>query len=142
MTADETRLKASFMQWDIPTKKQKDLCPIYANGEAGRMDKLHITITALGNAATLIWDGTEIPYYEDKYVNELKTFPKGGYSGTNETVIIDRKILMKILDNMDSDYVKIKVKTDTPIRLFGQIGETPAGAAIAPRIDSDPEAME
>lgn len=139
MTADETRMKASFMQWDIPPKKQKDLCPIYANGEAGRMDKLHIAITALGNAATLIWHGAKMPYYEDKYVNELKTFPKGGYSDTNETVAVDRKILMKILDNMDSDHVLIKVSTDTPIRLFGMIGETPAGAAIAPRIDNTEE---
>ena len=139
MTADETRLKASFIQWDIPAKKQKDLSPIYANGEAGRMDKLHITITALGNAATLIWNGAEMPYYEDKYVNELKTFPKGGYSGPYETVAVDRKILMKILNNMNSDHVWIKVSADAPIRLFGMIGETPAGATIAPRIDNTEE---
>ncbi len=141
MTADETRLKASFIQWDIPTKKQKDLCPIYANGEAARMDAQHVTFTALGEAALNIWYGKGFPYYEDKYVNELKTFPQDN-GGPHEVVIIDRKILMRILDNMDSDYVKIKVKTDAPIRLFGQIGETPAGAAIAPRIDSDPERIE
>ena len=141
MTADETRMKASFMQWDIPAKKQKDLCPIYAKGEAARMDAKHITFTALEETALALWYGKAFPYYEDKYVNELRGFPaKDG--GPHETVIIDRKILMKILDNMDSDYVKIKVKTDEPIRLLGQIGETPAGAAIAPRIDTDPERME
>lgn len=141
MTADETRMKASFIQWDIPSKKQKDLCPIYANGEAARMDAQHITVTALGDTALALWYGKGFAYYEDKYVNELRGFPEDS-GGSFETVIIDRKILMKILDNMSSDYVKIKVKTDTPIRLFGQIGETPAGAAIVPRIDSDPEAME
>lgn len=141
MTADETRLKASFIQWDIPSKKQEDLSLIFEDGEAVRMDAQHVTFTALEEAALALWYGRQFSYFEHSHPDEEKTFPQDN-GGPHEVVIIDRKILMKILDNMDSDYVKIKVKTDAPIRLLGQIGETPAGAAIAPRIDSDLETIE
>ena len=117
MTADETRLKASFIQWDIPAKKQKDLSPIYANGEAARMDAQHIVSTALEETALALWYGREFSYFEHTHPDEEKTFPSNK-GETFETVIIDRKILLKILDNIDSDYVKIKVKTDAPIRLL------------------------
>ena len=47
-----------------------------------------------------------------------------------------------ILENMDSDFVRFKVSTDAPLRILGEIGETPAGAAIAPRIDCKEEGEE
>ena len=139
MTADQTRLKASFIQWDIPATKQEDLPSIFEDGELARMDSQHVTFTALGSVALALWNGETFSYCQHSHTHpgEEKDFPED--KGPIEIVSIDRKILLKILDNMDSDSVKIKVKTNAPIRLLGQIGETPAGAAIAPRINTEEE---
>ena len=134
MTADETRMKASFIQWDIPSKKQENLCPTSERGDAARMDSQHIVFTALEDAAEDIWYGNEFDYYEARDPLNLMKYPKNN-GGPFETVAIDRKILLKILSSMDSEFVRFKVSTDAPLRLLGEIGETPAGAAIAPRID-------
>lgn len=134
MTADETRMKASFIQWDIPAKKQENLYPASEHGEAARIDVKQIVFTALEDAAEAIWYGAEFPYYKASDPLNIKTFKKSDF-GPYETVTVDRKVLIKILENMDSDFVRFKVSTDAPLRLLGEIGETPAGAAIAPRID-------
>ena len=134
MTADETRMKAAFIQWDIPPKKQENLCLASEHGDAARMDARQIVFTALEDAAEAIWYGTELTYYKAEDPLNLMTFKKADF-GPYETVSVDRKALIKILENMDSDFVRFKVSTDAPLRLLGEIGETPAGAAIAPRID-------
>ncbi len=138
MTADETRMKAAFIQWDIPPKKQENLCPASEHGDAARMDAKHIVFTALEDAAEAIWYGKEFDYYMPEDPLYIKKFPKND-GLLYETVAVDRKILIKILDSMDSDFVRFKVSTDAPLRLLGEIGETPAGAAIAPRIDCKEE---
>jgi len=138
MTADETRMKASFIQWDIPSKKQENLNPTAEYGYAARLDPKHIALTALEDAAEAIWHGKEFDYYEAEDPLNLKKYAKND-GLLYETVTIDRKILIKILDNMDSDFIRFKVSTDAPFRLLGEIGETPAGAVIAPRIDCKEE---
>ncbi len=134
MTADETRMKAAFIQWDVPPKKQENLCPASEHGDAARMDARQIVFTALEDAAEAIWYGAEFSYYKASDPLNLRTFKKSDF-GPYETVAVDRKVLIKILENMDSDFVRFKVSTDAPLRLLGEIGETPAGAAIAPRVD-------
>lgn len=135
MTADETRMKASFIQWDIPSKKQSDLLPLYRDGDVGRMDGKHIVVTALGTAAVKLFNGVQFSYYTHDQPDVCKSFPKT--DSLRETVTIDRKILIKILEGMDSDYVRMKVTTNCPLKLMGEIGDMEAGALIAPRIDCE-----
>ena len=137
MTADKTRLKASFMQWDIPPKEQAYLSPVYRDGDAARMDYRHIVATALGNAAVKLFNGVQFSYYTHDQPDVCKLFPKT--DGMSETVTIDRKILIKILEGMDSDYVRMKVTTNCPLKLMGEIGGMEAGALIAPGIDCEGE---
>ena len=137
MTADETRLKAAFIQWDIPSKKQSDLLPLFRDGDVARMDRKHIVVTALGIAAVKLFNGVTFSYYTHDQPDICKSFPRT--DGLRETVAIDRKILIKILEGMSSDYVRLKVTTDCPLKLMGEIGDMEAGALIAPRIDKEEE---
>ena len=137
MTADETRLKAAFIQWDIPTKKQGDLLPFFRDGDVARMDEKHITFTALGLAAVKLFNGVEFCYYAHEQPDVCKTFAKN--DGLRETVTIDRKVLIKILEGMDSVHVRMKVTSNCPLRLMGAIGDTEAGAMIAPFITEEEE---
>ena len=54
MTADETRMKAAFIQWDIPPKKQKDLHPQISDGYLVRLAKDRIVFTGRSTAAAKI----------------------------------------------------------------------------------------
>ena len=51
-----------------------------------------------------------------------------------------RTWLIKLLQNMTSDYVRLRVDDDTMIMvMLGEVGEKPAAAIIAPRIDTEVE---
>ena len=141
MTADETRMKASFIQWDIPSKKQKDLPPEIRDGCLVRMDKERITFTGLSEAARLIWEADKFNYTrQDKDLcwEDSRTFD-GWEDFDSQTVAVNRQTLIKLLENMDSDNVKLCVLKDHPLRIKGLIGLTIASAMVAPIITEDEE---
>ena len=140
MTADTTRQEVRFVRWDIPAKKQEDLPERVRKGEIGRMDKGHVVITALGETADRLWDaGGEISLLytmQDNTDGEVRLWQCPTLD--NPTVsVYDRKILIALLENMDSDYVKLSLKSDYPVIMYGTIGEKSAAAMIAPRIEND-----
>lgn len=134
MTADETRLRAGFIQWDIPDKKQTDLEPRIRDGEVVRMDKTHVVFTALNDSATKLFNGDKFDYVLDEQGEGVKDFPACERQG-QQTVRISRKILIKLLENMDSETVDIRVCDKYPLYIRGLIGDELAGAGIAPIIE-------
>ena len=139
MTADETRMKASFVQWDIPSKKQKDLPPEIRDGCFVRMDKERITFAGLSEAARLIWEAGKFDYTrqdENLCWEDTRTF-EGWEDFDSQAVTVNRQALIKLLENMDSANVKLCVLKDHPLRIRGCIGLTMAGAMIAPIIEEE-----
>ena len=141
MTADMTRQEVRFIRWDVPDKKQEDLLDLVRDGEDARIDKDHCVFTALGETATAFWKngGNRMEYVttmQDGTDGELKsgTIPK--ITGTSACYC--RTFLIKLLQNMTSDYVRLRVDDDTTIMvMLGEVGEKPAAAIIAPRIDTE-----
>ena len=141
MTADETRMKAAFIQWDIAPKKQKDLPPEIRDGLLVRMDKERIVFTGLSEAARRIWKAEKFDYTrqdENLSWEDSRTFD-GWEDFDSQAVTVNRQTLIKILENMDCDKVKLCVQKDHPLRVLGTIGLTPAGAMIAPIISEEEE---
>ena len=140
MTADDTRLTAAFIQWDIAPKKQKDLEDDIATGDAARMDRNHIVFTAVGDAATRIFRNEDFAYRPENTEQELGEVRQ--YKSCNRDdnrVKVSRKTLIKLLENMDCEYVKLGVTTDYPLVILGEIGEEYAGCAIAPVFEEGDE---
>lgn len=143
MTADMTRQEVKFIRWDVPDKKQEDLLDLVRDGECARIDKDHCVFTALGETATAFWKsgGNRMEY--------VKTMPDGTdgdlLSGTipkvtGTSACYCRAYLIKLLQNMTSDYVRLRVDDNTMIMvMLGEVGEKPAAAIIAPRIDKEVE---
>ena len=141
MTADETRMKASFIQWDIPVKKQKDLHPQISDGYLVRMDKKRIVFTGLSTAAAKIWKAGKFTYTcqdENLSCGDTKDFD-GWEDFESQAVRVNREALIKLLQNMDSDHVNLCVLKDYPLRILGCIGQTAAGAMIAQVITEEEE---
>lgn len=139
MTADETRLRAGFIQWDIPAKKQTDLEPRIRDGEVVRMDRTHIVFTALNDSATRLFNGYEFEYVVDEQKDEPRDFRNvpARVNNGQQTVRVSRKILIKLLENMDSYTVDIRVCALCPLYIRGLIGDELASAGIAPIIDDE-----
>ena len=143
MTADITRQEVRFIRWDVPDKKQDDLLDLVRDGEYARLDNGQCVFTALGQTATAFWKngGSRMEY--------VKTMPDGTdgdlLSGTIPTITGTsacdcRTWLIKLLQNMTSDCVRLRVDDDTMIMvMLGEVGEKPAAAIIAPRIDTEAE---
>lgn len=139
MTADETRMKASFIQWDVAPKKQKDLPSQISDGYLVRMDKERITFTGLSLAAQQIWKADKFTYTrqdENLCWEDTRDFD-GWEDFDSQAVRINRQTLIKILENMDSPNVKLCVQKDHPLRILGTIGLDAAGAMIAPIITEE-----
>lgn len=145
MTADMTRQEVRFIRWDVPDKKQEDLPDLIRNGERARIDNGHYVFTALGETATAFWKngGNRM-----EYVNTMKDGTDGDLFGgtipkiTGTSACYCRAWLIKLLQNMTSDYVRLRVDDGTMLMvMLGKVGEKPAAAIIAPRID-DTEAEE
>ena len=133
MTADDTRLAASFIQWDIPPKKQKDLEDEIAAGDAARMDRNRVVFTAVGVAACRIFENEEFSYRPENVKQELGSLHKSKRCDRDDQrVKVNRNTLIKLLENMNCKYVKLGVTTDYPLLILGEIGKEYAGAAIAP----------
>lgn len=143
MTADITRQEVRFIRWDVPDKKQEDLPDPVRNGKRARLDKGHYAFTALGETAAALWKngGNRMEYVAtmpDGTDGDLlsSTIPK--IEGTNARY--NREWLLKILSNMTSDYVKLRIDdTSTLIVMMGLVGEKEAAAILAPRIETDAE---
>ena len=139
MTADETRMKASFIQWDVPAKKQKDLPPQISDGYLVRMDKERIVFTGLGQAARSMWEAGKFDYTrqdENLSWEDSRTF-QGWTDFESQAVTVNRQALIKLLENMDSSVVKLAVLKDRPLRILGLIGQNSAGGMIAPIFEED-----
>ena len=140
MTADDTRLTAAFIQWDIAPKKQKDVEDDIATGDAARMDRNHIVFTAVGDAACRIFNNEDFGYRPENTEQELGEVRQYKSCNRNdERVKVSRKTLIKLLENMDSPNVKLCVQKDHPLRILGFIGLEAAGAMIAPTITEEEE---
>lgn len=141
MTADETRMKASFIQWDVPAKKQKDLHPQISDGLLVRMDKERIVFTGLSVAAAKIWRAVKFDYTrQDENLSWEDSRPFDGWEDfDSQAVTVSRQTLIKLLENMNCPNVKLCAQKDHPLRILGTIGLTPAGAMIAPIISEEEE---
>ena len=142
MTADMTRQEVRFIRWDVPARKQEDLLDTVKDGERGRLDYGHCVFTALGDSAVALWaaDGSKMEYVTTtKDGTDDDTVISGHVpkvKGTN--ALYNREWLVKILSNMTSDYVRLRVDDGTTIMvMLGEVGEKPAAAIIAPRIDTE-----
>ena len=143
MTADITRQEVRFIRWDVPDKKQDDLLDLVRDGEYARLDNGQCVFTALGQTATAFWKngGSRMEY--------VKTMPDGTdgdlLSGTipkvtGTSACYCRTYLIKLLQNMTSDYVRLRVDDGTTLMVMsGEVGEKPAAAIIAPIIDTEAE---
>ena len=97
--------------------------------------------TALGETAAAFWKngGNHMKY--------VKTMPDGTDGDllngtipkvTGTSACYCRTWLIKLLQNMTSDCVHLRVDDDTMIMVMsGEVGEKPAAAIIAPRIDTE-----
>ena len=142
MTADMTRQEVRFIRWDVPDKKQEDLPDPVRNGERGRMDKAHCTFTALGETAAAFWNGGN----RMEYVTTMPDGTDGDFLGgnipkiTGTNACYNREWLVKILSNLTSDYVRIRIDdASTLMVMMGLVGEKKAAAILAPRIETDME---
>ena len=141
MTADETRMKAAFIQWDIAPKKQKDLPPQISDGLLVRMDKERIVFTGISAAAVKIWRATKFDYTrqdENLSWEDSRAFD-GWEDFDSQAVTVNRQALIKLLENMDCPNVKLCAQKDHPLRILGTIGLTAAGAMLAPIITEEEE---
>ena len=137
---ESEKMKASFIQWDIAPKKQKDLEDDIATGDAARMDRNHVVFTAVGDAACRIFNNEDFGYRPENTEQELGEVRQ--YKSCNrddQRVKVSRKTLIKLLENMDCEYVKLGVTTDYPLVILGEIGEEYAGCAIAPVFEEENE---
>lgn len=141
MTADMTRQEVRFIRWDVPDKKQEDLPDPVRNGERGRMDKAHCVFTALGETAGAFWKngGNRMEYVATKADGtdgDIKDASIPKITGTN--ACYNREWLVKILSNLTSDYVRIRIDgANTLMVMMGLVGVKKAAAILAPRIDTD-----
>ena len=143
MKADNTRQMVRFMETDLPEKKQIDLTVPQMCGERAVLSMDHVVVTGFDNAAELIFADMARSIPTDSIVHpdnpeftenpDLKLSP---YLD-ERTVTIDRAKLVKLLSVLTSDCVTIRVATDYPLLLKGEVGERTAAAAIAPRIEND-----
>jgi hypothetical protein len=141
MTADMTRQEVRFIRWDVPDKKQEDLPDLIRNGERARIDNGQCVFTALGETATAFWKngGNRM-----EYVKTMQDGTDGDLFGgtipkiTGTSACYCRAWLIKLLQNMTSDYVRLRVDDGTTLMvMLGEVGEKPAAAIIAPRIDTE-----
>ena len=144
MTADMTRQEVRFIRWDVPTRKQEDLLDAVKDGEHGRLDYGRCVFTALGESAAALWaaDGSKMEYVtttKDGTDGDTVTtgrIPK--VKGTN--AIYDREWLVKILSNMTSDYVRMRIDdSSTVLTMMGLVGKKEAAAMMAPRVEEKAE---
>ena len=144
MTADMTRQEVKFIRWDVPSRKQEDLLDAVKDGERGRLDYGRCVFTALGESAAALWaaDGSKMEYVTttkdgtDGDTVTSKHVPK--VKGTN--AIYDREWLVKILSNMTSDYVRLRIDDSSAVlAMMGLVGKKKAAAMMAPRIEEKVE---
>ena len=140
MTADMTRQEVRFIRWDVPGRKQEDLLDAVKDGERGRLDYARCVFTALGESAVTLWaaDGSKMEYVTTtKDGTDGDTVTRGHVpkvKGTNGRY--DREWLVKILSNMTSDYVKIRIDdSSTVLVMMGLVGRKEAAAMMAPRVE-------
>ena len=141
MTADMTRQEVRFIRWDVPDKKQEDLPDPVRNGKCGRVDAGNCVLTALGETAVALWDngGDRVEY--------VTTMPKGTDGDLRDGFIpeifgtsgwYNRKWLTKILSNMTSDAVRIRIDDDNTMMVMrGLVGDKEAAAILAPRVEDE-----
>lgn len=144
MTADMTRQEVRFIRWNVPARKQEDLLDAVKDGECGRLDHMRCVFTGLGESAVALWaaDGSKMGYVTTtKDGTDGDTVTTGRVpkvKGTN--ACYNREWLVKILSNMTSDYVKIRIDdSSTVLVMMGLVGEKEAAAVVAPRIEEKVE---
>ena len=138
-----TRQEVRFIRWDVPVRKQEDLLDTVKYGEHGRLDYRRCVFTALGESAVALWaaDGSKMEYVTTTN-DGADGDTIGGHApkvkGTN--ACYDREWLVKILSNMTSDYVRIRIDdSSTVLVMMGLVGEKKAAAMVAPRIEEKVE---
>lgn len=144
MTADMTRQEVRFIRWDVPARKQEDLLDAVKDGERGRLDYGRCVFTALGESAVTLWaaDGSNMEYVTTtKDGTDGDTVTSGRVpkvKGTN--AIYNREWLVKILSNMTSDYVRLRIDdSSTVLVMMGMVGKKEAAAMVAPRVEEKVE---
>ena len=144
MKADVTRQMVRFMETDLPEKKQIDLTVPQKCGERAVLSMDHVVITGFDGVAEIIFGNVPGKAPVDQIINPdnpefAECYPTDitCWDNVEETVAVDRAKLVKLLSALTSDFVKIRVRSDYPLLLCGEIGEQTAAAAIAPRIEND-----
>ena len=142
MKADVTRQMVRFMETDLPEKKQIDLTVPQKCGERAVLSMDHVMITGFDGVAEMIFGNVPGKAPADMIMNPdnpefVEATSIQCWDNVEETVAVERAKLVKVLSALTSDYVKIRVRSDYPLLLCGEIGEQTAAAAIAPRIEND-----
>lgn len=138
MIADMSRKEAQFMDWYLPSAKQRSVSDSMTMEYAGAVDPEHLVITFIGPAADALWDLglTDFDYdlydSDGEFVRSQGAIPR---NPVNQRVVLNRSVLIKLLSAMTSDWVSFDVATDYPVRVCGEIGDRTAGAIIAPRLE-------
>ena len=108
MTADTTRQEVRFVRWDIPEKKQEDLPERVRKGEVCRLNAERTVMTALGAVAEDLWaKDISVPVihtFKDGSDGEVGSYKHILYTDS-EISVYNRKYLVSLLKNMDSDCV-------------------------------------
>lgn len=144
MTADMTRQEVRFIRWNVPASKQEDLLDAVKEGERARLDYGHCVFTALGESAVALWaaDGSKMEYVTTtKDGTDGDTVTSGHIPKVTGTdAIYNREWLVKILSNMTSDYVRLRIDdSSTVLAMMGMVGRKEAAAMMAPRIEEKVE---
>ena len=142
MKADVTRQMVRFMETDLPEKKQIDLTVPQKCGERAVLSMDHVMITGFDGVAEMIFGNVPGKAPADMIMNPdnpefVEATAIQCWGNVEETVCVERAKLVKVLSALTSDFVKIRVRSDYPLLLMGEIGEQTAAAAIAPRIENE-----
>ncbi len=142
MKADVTRQMVRFMETDLPEKKQIDLTVPQKCGERAVLSMDHVMITGFDGVAEIIFGNVPGKAPADIIMNPdnpefVEATAIQCWDNVEETVCVERAKFVKVLSALTSDFVKIRVRSDYPLLLMGEIGEQTAAAAIAPRIENE-----
>ena len=138
-SADNMRRMSGFMFFDISKKDQPALPQEYVDDHSGRVNKDHTVMTFLGPMAECIEHGSDgdtlYSLFDDQ--GNLRKDDQKGMSDFlySQRVVVNRTVLIRLLENMTSDWVMFKASEDNPLKVIGEIGEIPCAAYIAPRIE-------
>ena len=140
-TADDARREAAFLYWRLAKNKQPQVPQELTEGQGAVVDGPHISIAALGVTAKMMLKNDPAG---DRF---MTTYTQDGELANKECKMIsinedlgifavDRKMLLKLLTPMTSDYITLQFSGRQGVWIIGgMIGDKIAAAYLAPRVE-------